>query len=85
VSGRARRAVRGPGQGTHRAAGAGRPGDPAVGPRAACWRAGKRAVIRAVARWAKVAPSQVVIVSGAAARHKLAGIDREDTVPPPTV
>ena len=41
------------------------------------------AVIRAVARWAGVAPSQVVIVSGAAARHKLAGIDREDALPEP--
>ncbi|MFZ0188902.1 MAG: DUF167 domain-containing protein [Streptosporangiaceae bacterium] len=41
------------------------------------------AVIRAVARWASVAPSQVAIVSGAAARHKLAGIDREDALPAP--
>jgi uncharacterized protein YggU (UPF0235/DUF167 family) len=38
------------------------------------------AVIRAVARWAGVARSQVAIVSGAAARRKLAGIDREDAL-----
>jgi uncharacterized protein YggU (UPF0235/DUF167 family) len=62
--------------------------DPAIQPWVREPPAGGRAntaVIRAVARWAKVAPSQVVIVSGAAARHKLAGIDREDTVPPPAV
>jgi uncharacterized protein YggU (UPF0235/DUF167 family) len=39
------------------------------------------AVIRAVARWADVAPSQVAIVSGAAARHKLVEIAREDALP----
>jgi uncharacterized protein YggU (UPF0235/DUF167 family) len=50
----------------------------------ACARA-NAAVIRAVARWADVPPSQVAIVSGAAARHKLAGIDREDALPPPAV
>ena len=38
------------------------------------------AVIRAVARWAGVAPSQVAIVSGAAARHKLVEIAREDAL-----
>ena len=43
------------------------------------------AVIRAVARWADVAPSQVTIVSGATARHKLVEIQREDTLPPPAV
>ena len=43
------------------------------------------AVIRAVARWADVAPSQVAIVSGAAARHKLVEIDRADALPPPAV
>jgi uncharacterized protein len=43
------------------------------------------AVIRAVARWADVAPSQVAIVSGAAARHKLVEIEREDALPPPAV
>ena len=43
------------------------------------------AVVRAVARWAGVAPSQVAVVSGAAARHKLAGIDREDALPAPAV
>ena len=43
------------------------------------------AVIRAVARWASVAPSQVAIVSGATARRKLAGIDHEDTLPAPAV
>jgi uncharacterized protein len=43
------------------------------------------AVIRAVARWAGVAPSQVAVVSGAAARHKLAGIDRADALPPSAV
>ena len=42
-------------------------------------------MIRAVARWAGVAPSQAAIVSGAAARHKLAGIDREDALPAPAV
>jgi uncharacterized protein len=36
------------------------------------------AVIRAVARWAGVAPSQVAMVSGAAARHKLVEIDPSD-------
>ncbi|MGH3180579.1 MAG: DUF167 domain-containing protein [Streptosporangiaceae bacterium] len=41
------------------------------------------AVIRAVARWADVAPSQVAIVSDAAARYKLVEIDREDALPPP--
>ncbi len=40
------------------------------------------AAIRAVARWAGVAPSQVAIVSGAVARHKLAGSHREDALPP---
>ena len=43
------------------------------------------AVIRAVARWAGVAPSQVAIVSGAAARYKLVQIEREDGLPPPAV
>ena len=43
------------------------------------------AVIRAVARWAGVAPSQVAIVSGAAARHKLVEIQHEDAFPPPAV
>jgi uncharacterized protein len=43
------------------------------------------AVIRAVARWAGVAPSQVAIVSGAAARRKLVEIDREDALPAPAV
>jgi len=43
------------------------------------------AVIRAVAQRAKVAPSQVAIVSGAAARHKLAEIDREDALLTPAV
>jgi uncharacterized protein len=43
------------------------------------------AVIRAVARWVGVAPSQVAIVSGAAARHKLVKINREDAPPPPAV
>ena len=43
------------------------------------------AVIRAVARWVGVAPSQVAIVSGAAARHKLIEIDRVDALPPPAV
>jgi uncharacterized protein YggU (UPF0235/DUF167 family) len=38
------------------------------------------AVIRAVARRAHVAPSQVAIVSGATARHKLVQIDREDAL-----
>jgi uncharacterized protein YggU (UPF0235/DUF167 family) len=42
-------------------------------------------VIRAVARWADLAPSQVAIVSGAAARHKLVQIDREDALPAPAV
>ena len=43
------------------------------------------AVTRAVARWAGVAPSQVAIVSGAAARHKLVEIDRADALPVPAV
>jgi uncharacterized protein len=43
------------------------------------------AVIRAVARWVGVAPSQVAIVSGAAARHKLVQIKHADALPPPTV
>jgi len=43
------------------------------------------AVIRAVARWVGVAPSQVAIVSGAAARHKLIEIEREGGLPPPAV
>ena len=43
------------------------------------------AVVRAVARWAGVAPSQVAIVSGAAARHKLVEIEREGGLPPPAV
>jgi uncharacterized protein YggU (UPF0235/DUF167 family) len=43
------------------------------------------AVIRAVARWAGVAPSQVAIVSGATARHKLVEVQREDALPPPAV
>lgn len=43
------------------------------------------AVIRVVARWARVAPSQVAIVSGAAARHKLVQIDHEDALPPPAM
>jgi uncharacterized protein YggU (UPF0235/DUF167 family) len=38
------------------------------------------AVIRAVARWAGVAPSKVAIVSGAAARHKLAGIEHQNAL-----
>jgi hypothetical protein len=42
-------------------------------------------VIRAVARRAHVAPSQMAIVSDAAARHKLAGIDRENALPAPAV
>jgi uncharacterized protein YggU (UPF0235/DUF167 family) len=41
------------------------------------------AVVRAVARWADVAPSQVAIVSGAAGRHKLVEIEREGGLPPP--
>jgi uncharacterized protein YggU (UPF0235/DUF167 family) len=41
------------------------------------------AVIRAVARWAKVAPSHVAIVSGATARRKLVQIDHEDAGPDP--
>jgi len=41
------------------------------------------AVIRAVARWAGVAPSQVAIVSGAAARHKLVEVEHEGVLPPP--
>jgi uncharacterized protein YggU (UPF0235/DUF167 family) len=43
------------------------------------------AVIRAVARWAGVAPSRVAIVSGVAARHKLVEIEREGGLPLPTV
>ncbi len=43
------------------------------------------AVTRAVPRWAGVAPSEVAIVSGATARRKLAGIQREDAFPPPAV
>ena len=43
------------------------------------------AVVRAVARWAGVAPSQVAIVSGAAGRHKLIEIQREGGLPPPAL
>jgi len=43
------------------------------------------AVIRAVARWAGVAPSRVAIVSGAAARHKLVEIEHQAALPPPEV
>jgi uncharacterized protein YggU (UPF0235/DUF167 family) len=43
------------------------------------------AVLRAVARWAGVAPSRVAIVSGAAARHKLVEIECEGGLPPPGV
>ena len=43
------------------------------------------AAVRAVARWAGVAPSQVTIVSGAAARHKLIEIQGEGGLPPPAV
>ncbi len=43
------------------------------------------AVIRAVAQWADVAPTQVAIVSGAAAGHKLVEIHREDALPAPGV
>jgi uncharacterized protein len=43
------------------------------------------AVIRAMARWADVALSQVAIVSGAAARHKLVEIEGEDALPAPAV
>ncbi len=53
--------------------------DPPVGGRA------NAAVIRAVARWVGIAPSQVVIVSGATARHKLVETQREDALPPPAV
>jgi uncharacterized protein (TIGR00251 family) len=42
-------------------------------------------VVRAVARWAGVTPSQVTIVSGAAARHKLIEIQGEGGLPPPAV
>jgi uncharacterized protein YggU (UPF0235/DUF167 family) len=42
-------------------------------------------VIRAEARWARVAPSHVTIVSGATARHKLVLIDCEDSLPAPGV
>jgi uncharacterized protein YggU (UPF0235/DUF167 family) len=38
-----------------------------------------------VARWAGIAPSQVAIVSGATARHKLVEVQREDALPPPAV
>ncbi len=56
----------------------------AMGPRAACRRAGKRR--RDPRRGAVgVAPSQVAIVSGATARHKLVEIQREDAFPPPAV
>jgi uncharacterized protein YggU (UPF0235/DUF167 family) len=43
------------------------------------------AVVRAVARWAGVPRSQVAIVSGATARHKLVEIEREGELPPPVV
>lgn len=43
------------------------------------------AVVRAVARWAGVAPSRVAIISGAAARHKLVEIEREGGLPPRAV
>lgn len=43
------------------------------------------AVVRAVAQWAGVAPSQVTIVSGAAARHKLVEIQGEGGLLPPAV
>jgi uncharacterized protein YggU (UPF0235/DUF167 family) len=43
------------------------------------------AVVRAVARWARVAPSQVATVSGATARHKLVEIEREGGLPPSAV
>jgi len=43
------------------------------------------AVVRAVARWAGVAPSQVAIVSGAAGRNKLIEIQREGGLPPPAL
>ena len=43
------------------------------------------AVVRAVARWAGVAPSQVAIVSGAGARRKLVEIEREGEFPPSAV
>ncbi len=43
------------------------------------------AVTRAMPRWAGVAPFQAAIVSGAAARHKLVEIQREDAFPPPAV
>jgi uncharacterized protein YggU (UPF0235/DUF167 family) len=51
--------------------------EPPVGGRA------NAAVIRAVARWVGVPRSQVAIVSGAAARHKLVEID--GALPPPAV
>jgi uncharacterized protein YggU (UPF0235/DUF167 family) len=38
-----------------------------------------------VARWAGVAPSQVAIVSGAAARHKLVEIEHQDALRPPAI
>ena len=43
------------------------------------------AVIRAVARWVGVPPSQVVIVSGTAARRKLVEIEHAGGLPPPKV
>jgi uncharacterized protein YggU (UPF0235/DUF167 family) len=43
------------------------------------------AVVRAVAQWAGVAPSQVTIVSGAAAPHKLVEIQGEGGLLPPAV
>ena len=43
------------------------------------------AVIRAVAPWAGVAPSQMAIVSGAAARHKLVQVERTRTRSRPPV
>jgi uncharacterized protein len=43
------------------------------------------AVVRAVARWAGVAPSRVAIVSGAAARRKLVEVEREGELPPSAV
>ena len=43
------------------------------------------AVSRAVARWAGVPRSQVAIVSGAAARHKLVEIEGVGGFPPPAV
>ena len=43
------------------------------------------AVVRAVARWAGVARSQVAIISGATRRHKLVEIEREGGLPPRAV